>query len=335
VGQRWLAGLALVCLATVAHAETQVLRLATIAPDGTAWARELKAYAREVSDKTAGRVTLKIYYGGIAGDEMQVGERITRGQLDGAISGGALCGKLSPSMRVPMVQGVFQNREEAVHVMSGLNGLFDEELRAAGFTHLGAASIGAVILFTTSPVATLDDIKKLRLGHWDLDQIGLQIDHAIGITSIPLPPDKVNAALESKQLDGIATTPTVVLGFQLMPHLRHYLDLRTNYFYGCVLVANRSFDRVAVEDQGTLRAATAKFRARIEQVGKQQDDELLGGLFAQKGIKPLPVSAALRSEYLVAARQAREQLGDKLGVPAATLQRVLALLADFRAARTN
>jgi TRAP-type transport system periplasmic protein len=331
----WTAGLALLCLAGAARAETQVLRLATIAPDGTAWARELRALAREVSDNTAGRVALKIYFGGIAGDEVQVGDRISRGQLDGAISGGALCGKLSPSMRVPMVQGVFQNRDEAVHVMTGLKSLFDEEFHAAGFTHLGAASIGAVILFTTVPVATLDDLKKLKLGHWDLDEIGLRIDHAIGLTSIPIPPDKVNPALEAKQLEGLATTPTVVLGFQMMPHLRYYLDLKTNYFYGCVVVSNRSFDRVSTEDQVTLRAAAAKFRARIEQVGKQQDDELLGGLFAQKGIKPLPVSAALRNEYLVAARQARELLGDKLGVPAATLQRVLALLADFRAARTN
>ncbi len=233
-------------------------------------------------------------------------------------------------------QGIDGNEYVQTRLAPDMLNLAGQVQRASDTAKFGGARLsqGQAPSFADEE-ATLDDLKKLKLGHWDLDEIGLRIDHAIGLTSIPIPPDKVNPALEAKQLEGLATTPTVVLGFQMMPHLRYYLDLKTNYFYGCVVVSNRSFDRVSTEDQVTLRAAAAKFRARIEQVGKQQDDELLGGLFAQKGIKPLPVSAALRNEYLVAARQARELLGDKLGVPAATLQRVLALLADFRAARTN
>ena len=262
-----------------------------------------------------------------------MGERIARGQLDGSISGGALCQKLAPSMKVTAVPGMFQSREEAVHVMTALNGVFDEELRRSGYAYLASASIGGVILFTTVPVATLDDIRRLRLGSWDLDGIGLMVNRAIGMQSVPMPAEQVNPSFEAKQIEGLATTPTVVLAWQLTPYLKYFLDLRISHFYGCTVIASRVFDRLSIEDQTAVRTAAAKFRVRVEEVGKQQDDELLGGLLAQKGIRPLPVSPTLRNQFLVAARQAREQLGDKLGVPGETLQRVLALLADFRANR--
>jgi TRAP-type C4-dicarboxylate transport system substrate-binding protein len=319
-------------LAAVARAEPPgiVLRIGTIAPDGTAWAREMKAYARDVEAGTKGRVKMKIYFGGISGDELQVGERIRAGQLDGTLSGGAFCQKLAPSMRLTAIQGLFQNRDEASHVMGALNALFEDELRSLSFVLLGTAGVGPVILFTNKPVHTLDEVRRLKLSRWSLDDVGLAMDRALGIHSVPLAPDAVSPALEAHEVDGIFTSPTAVLAWQMHAHLRYYLDLRTSYYYGCTALAGRAFDRLSVEDQQILRAATAKFRVRLEEVGGQQDEALLGGLFQKQGLQPLKVSNEMRSEFLAAARQARQQLADQL-VPAVSLRRALAVLADFRA----
>ena len=46
----------LVLLAGVAQADTVLLRFATPAPEGTAWAREGVAFQREVESATQGRV---------------------------------------------------------------------------------------------------------------------------------------------------------------------------------------------------------------------------------------------------------------------------------------
>src|SRR3954464_12165284 len=84
------------------------LRMATLVPDGTAWARELKAFAREVEDGASLKV--KIYWGGIAGDEREMVSRARRGQLD-AIAGAAVCTELAPSLQVTRLQGLFPNRD--------------------------------------------------------------------------------------------------------------------------------------------------------------------------------------------------------------------------------
>ncbi|MBP6597650.1 MAG: hypothetical protein KA196_09065, partial [Arenimonas sp.] len=50
--RRLLAGLLLACLA--APATAQVIKIATLAPDGSAWMRELRAAAAEVKQGTGG-----------------------------------------------------------------------------------------------------------------------------------------------------------------------------------------------------------------------------------------------------------------------------------------
>src|SRR5438270_13701597 len=89
-----------------ARADEVTLRMGTMAPEGTAWARELNAFARDVAARTNGQVHIRWYFGGISGEEPTMGERIRRGQLDGAASGGPLCETLAPSMRVMRVVGL-------------------------------------------------------------------------------------------------------------------------------------------------------------------------------------------------------------------------------------
>ena len=90
----WLTG--------AAGAEPKVtLRISTNAPEGSFWARELRGMANEIDGAMHGAVSVKMYYGGIAGDERQVQQRIGRGQLDGLASGGDICMDVSPAIRAP------------------------------------------------------------------------------------------------------------------------------------------------------------------------------------------------------------------------------------------
>jgi TRAP-type C4-dicarboxylate transport system substrate-binding protein len=160
--------LAVLGAGALAHADPVTLRMATIAPEGTAWARELAAYAREIEGNTNGAVHVKIYYSSIAGDEFTVIDRIKRDQLDGAI-GSESCMVLSPSMRVTRVVGLFQSREESAYVVTRLKPILDEEFAQKGFVNLGEANLGPEVLYTRDPVRSLADLRKVRFWVWDLD----------------------------------------------------------------------------------------------------------------------------------------------------------------------
>ena len=104
-----------------AAAEPIVLRVGTAAPDGTGWAREFTAFARWVEAEAKGALRIKLYFNSVAGDEIEMGERVRRGQLDGVASGQFLCQQLAPSMRVLRLPGLFQNRDEARDIVTRLH----------------------------------------------------------------------------------------------------------------------------------------------------------------------------------------------------------------------
>jgi TRAP-type transport system periplasmic protein len=322
--------LALALVAGVAHAEPKhVIRLSCIAPEGSLWGREMRAFAREVESGTRGGVHVKTYLGGITGTEAELPERFRRNQLDGAASGGMFCQQAAPSMRILRVQGVFNDRDEAAYISRKLRDTIDAEMKANGFINLGTVGLGSDSVLVRSPVTTLDELRKQRLWLWDLDEVGIQMSRGIGLQVVTLPVEQAAQGFDDKQTDGFIAIPTAVLGFQWYTRARYLLPLHMGFITACMPLTRRSFDRLSLEQQKIMLAAAAKLAARIDDLSRRQDDALLGGLFQKQGVQPLPVSSAMRREFLGAARQIRERLGEKL-VPKALLERVLAWLADYR-----
>src|SRR4051812_29997260 len=110
----------LVASATFAE-EPTVLKFASIAPDGSILAQEIKRWGQDVDAATAGRLKIKWYFNGVAGDELEQGDRMMKGQLDGSAGGQMFCNRVIPSMRVTRLPGVFQSREEAADAINRLS----------------------------------------------------------------------------------------------------------------------------------------------------------------------------------------------------------------------
>src|SRR4051812_49315438 len=113
--------LALVAAAATAHADAPVqLRFAGIAPEGTGWGREARAFARQIETASEGRLTVHMYLGGIAGDDLEMGQRMRRDQLDGVLSAGTVCQEVAPSFKVFRIPGLIQDRGEISYVLTRL-----------------------------------------------------------------------------------------------------------------------------------------------------------------------------------------------------------------------
>ncbi len=64
-------------------AQAQSFKIATLAPEGSSWLREMRAAADEVKQRTEGRVEFRYYPGGVMGDDATVMRKIRLGQLQG------------------------------------------------------------------------------------------------------------------------------------------------------------------------------------------------------------------------------------------------------------
>lgn len=328
---------ALACAAALlaglpAAAEQRVLRVATIAPDGTAWARELKAFARGVLPDTGGQVEIKLYLGGIAGDDVQAAERIKRGQLDGVGSGGVLCDRLSPTMRA--VHALADDRAAAAYALGRLRPVIEEEFRRSGYVYFGGFGLGPAAYYLRAPVKDFSDLRKVKLWVWDLDEVLTQQVPAIGLTSVPLPVAEASRAYDEGRVDGFIALPAAAQAFQWATQAPWVLDLRLGFISACLILADRAFDALSFEAREGLRAAAAKLFLRLEDVGRRQDEALLDGIIERQGLKRNALGPALRSAYRTARSGVWEKVSETI-LPKPVLDRVAKTLAEFEHGRTE
>lgn len=320
----------LALFAAPAAADPIVLRFATVAPEGSPWARETQAFARNVEARSEGQVHIKWYLGGVAGDELEQGERIRRGQLAGSATGQMLCERIAPSLRIARLPGVFQDRDEAAYVMNRLQPALAAEAHQAGFILASNFGIGPDVLFTRRPVKSMAELRKLRLWHWDLDEVGIATSRAMGLEVVPLPIAEAARAYDEGRIDGFFAIPSAALAFQWSARATYVIDLRRSYIWGCLIWSEAQGLALAPELQRALGLAAGAVQPRIEAAGRETDDALLGGLFAKQGLQVLAVDEGFREEFFASARAARERVGARYVRPQ-LLDQVLRMLADFRA----
>jgi TRAP-type transport system periplasmic protein len=320
---------ALALLSAVAHADPVRLRFASVAPEGTSWAREFAALTREVAAATQGEVQLKFYLGGVAGDELTVLDRIRRGQLDGSAAA-INCELLAPSFRVAHLLGLFRSRDEFRHVLGKLRQRLYKEFQAAGFAGLGLGNFGSVMLFSRYPVRNMAELRQHRYWVWKLDDVWTRFLPLMGVNGVPLDLPEAARAYEDKRTDGFFSVPMGALAFQWSAQTRYFSDMHMAAVPGCLIVAQRALDALPIVHQQALRAAGARMEVRFEEIGQREDAALVGGLFERQGLTRVHADANFRTEFFEAARLARERIGAELVAPE-LIQQVLSWLGDYRA----
>ena len=321
---------ALLLLSTSAAADVVKLRMASAAPDGTAWAREMRALAREVSADSFGAIEIKWYYGGLAGDEELALSRVRAGQLEG-MAAGAICMRLAPSLRILRVPGMFGNWAESLYVLGRIRAAVTGEFAQSGLTVLGDGGFGNDIIFSRHPVASMADLRKGRFAFWNIDDVARASFEALGMNAVPLKIEDATHAYEAGQIDGIITMPSAALAFQWSSIVGYFSDLPLAFMPACLVVSRSVFEALPIDKQRTLREASAKFQARMNDLGQELDQRLMGGLFEHQGLKKIRATKLFRSEFFSAVQRIRTRLTETNVVPGSLMDRAFSWLADYRA----
>jgi TRAP-type C4-dicarboxylate transport system substrate-binding protein len=323
--------LALVCaLGSIASADPITLRFATAAPDGTAWARLFRAMGRDIEADSKGALMTKWYFGGIAGSELDSLHRMKRNQLDAVMSGGPVCMQLAPSLRALRLIGLYASRAEASYVLGRLRPTIEREITDAGFHNVGEAMLGPDVLFTRTPVTSVAELRQTKLWVWDVDPTMLAQFRAIGVPAVGMGVERAARAYEEHQIDGFLSVPTAALAFQWSAATKSLLQPRLGYLPGCMVMTQRLWDTLDVGERAVINGALAKFLARLEDLGRRQDAELLGGLFERQGLKTVTISPAFATELLALAKTARGAVRGTL-LPGELIDRVTQWVGDYRA----
>jgi TRAP-type C4-dicarboxylate transport system substrate-binding protein len=117
-----LVGLMLLTLglaATAVEART-VIKLATLVPDGSVWDQALNEMGADWQERSDGRVTLRIYPGGVAGDEPDVVRKMRIGQIHAASLTVTGLAEIDPAFKVFTIPLFWDSYEELLFVLEAM-----------------------------------------------------------------------------------------------------------------------------------------------------------------------------------------------------------------------
>jgi TRAP-type C4-dicarboxylate transport system substrate-binding protein len=280
---------------------------------------------------SAGRVTVRLYAGGVAGDDPDVVRKMRLGTLNAGVLTAVGMAEIDRSVYALGVPMMYDSTEEVYGTLESVRPGLEAGLRARGFVVLAWADGGWVRFFSKRPVARPDDLRALRLFSWAGDTETVELLKAARFNPVPLPSTELATALQTGLVEAFNAPPGVALLAQYFNHARHMTDLRWQLLLGAVVVTEELWAKVPADLQPKLRAAaeTAGRRLREEmRAGEARDVEAM----ARRGLAVVPVDEAALAEWRRLLADLHPRIRGPV-VPAAAFDEALAARDAWRAAR--
>jgi TRAP-type C4-dicarboxylate transport system substrate-binding protein len=260
------ASLALLLLGAVAEAKT--LKIATVAPDGSAWMVEMRKAGDEIAEKTRGRVKLKFYPGGVMGNQKTVLRKMRAGQLHGgAFTSGAL-DQIYPDVELYSLPLLFHSYDEVDHVRKHVDQTIREGLAERGLEALAIGESGFAHLMSQKPIRLVGDLDGAKVWVVEDDLMSEVAFESAGVSAVPLPIADVYTALQTHLIDTVAAPPVATIAFQWHTKVRYVTDVPLMYLVGFFAIDRKVFDRLSPGDQRILREVVAASAARLDVEGR-------------------------------------------------------------------
>ncbi len=271
---RFLAWSCLVALLwpQASHArQALVVRLATLVPDRSVWGKPLREMSAEWKAATESRVTVRLYPGGVAGDDPDLVRKMRIGQLQAAtltVTGLAEIDSAFALFEIPLF---FDSYEEYFHVLEKMEPLLKERLKSKGFVFLHWGHAGWINLFTTRPVATVAELRQLKLFVWAGNDSMVSWWKDNGFRPVPLAVTDIPTGLQTGLIEALPSTPLAALFLQWFRSTPYMLDLSFAPLVGATVMTDSSWRKISESDQETMLAIARRAGERFRKEIPQQD----------------------------------------------------------------
>ena len=281
-----------------AHAGPIVIKMATIAPEGSSWHQVLQEMGAEWKEVSGGKVTLRIYPGGVVGDEDAMLRKMRVGQLHAAAITGLGLAFLDRSfygLHVPMM---YASDKEFDYVRDRLAPLLEKRLEEKGYVVLNWGDAGWVYFFAREPFMHPSEMKTMKL------YIGAGISGAFN------------------------ATPLAAVAFQWFALAPNMADFKWAPLTGATIIDKRAWENIPEELRPKIlkvsRDASERLRHEIRNLNEQAMKAMV-----ENGLKITKISPSVEAEWRKIVEDIYPQIRGKIN-PADVFDVVVKYRDEFR-----
>ncbi|WP_316366267.1 TRAP transporter substrate-binding protein [Candidatus Thiodiazotropha sp. CDECU1] len=326
---RIMSTLLLLLLLSPSSQAATTLKIATLAPDGTNWMKQMRAAAKQIKQQTEGRVKIRFYPGGVMGNDNSVLRKIRIGQLHGgALTGGGLS-IIYKDAHLYTLPFQFRNLEEVDAVRQIMDPQILKGIKKQGYISFGLSEGGFAYLLSNSPVTSTNNMKELRIWIPEGDQVNASMFQSLGISPVPLPLTDVLTGLQTGLIDTIASAPIGAIALQWHTRVSYLTQVPLAYLYATLVLKEKTFNKLEKGDQSILKQILETTFDKIDQQNRKDNEQALLALKKQ-GIEFVSPSASQQQAWETHANSTIRKLSDEKVFSKQMLNRMQSLIQQQR-----
>ncbi len=308
----------------------EVIKIASIAPNGSLYHRVLQEIGEAYRNSQGPRARAIVYPDSLQGTEADTVRRMRVGQLDGSMLSIVGLSQIDPSVAaLQFMPMMFRSWDEVDYVREQLRPELEAKLAAKGFVVLMWGEAGWVQFFTREPITRPEDFKRTRVFAWAGHPAQVGLMRSLGFRPVALPIADILPALETGIIDTVPVAPMWALVGQFDRVARYMLPINWVPIVGATVFRKRTFDAMRPDVREAVMAAARAGGEKLRAYRVVQDQESIRAM-RNRGLTVQTMTPEIEQAWREVALEAWPRLRGSM-VPADTFDKVRASLEAYRA----
>lgn len=310
-----------------------VLKVATLAPEGSSWMNLFHEWGKNIETKTGGKLKVKFYAGGVAGDERDVVRKMRLGQLNAAAVTAIGLGLIQSEVRVLELPMMIKNYAELDYVRNAMDADFRKKFEDKGYVLLGWGDVGPVHIYSNTPLKSKADLTQTKLWAWTDDPLVKTMFKQLGSNGVPLGVPDVLTSLQTGLINACYGSPLSMVTLQWSTKVKYMTSMQLSQAIGATVVSKRDWDKLTPDVQKIVMEEAKTMEGKLLKTIRSDNEQALKSM-KNAGVQVVDTPAAMQKEFEEQALALRPILEkDPVVYTHDFRAKVEKLLADFRAGK--
>lgn len=286
-------------------ADQFVLKVAVPIPRSQEVAIEAKKYNDKLAAMTDNAVQVRVYWGGAAGDDVDVLRKMRAGQMDGAPLSLELVSQFVRQVLVLASPALFNNYKQVDAARQALTPAMEAEAYVNGFKIMAWADVGRLRLLSKKPLESISDFKKMRPWLYPQSEMLKEFYRSVGATGVPLGIAEVYGGLQTNMIDVVWGSALVAAALQWHSGTSYISERGLGFISGGFVFRRGAWDALPKNVQDSMLKLSAE-SARENQLNLRKQDERSYQRLVQRG--HIPQKAKNEKEWWDAGKNLRQRM---------------------------
>jgi len=256
-----------------------ILRIGTIAPAGISYGKYMDKQMKELEKLTDHRVKVKLYPGGVLGDESAMVKMVQEGELDGAVLTTLSLGEVAPETLVLSLPYLFRDEYEMEFIIEKYESIFVGYARERGIEILGLSPMGSAQIFSTIPILKPDELRDRKVGCPEKSKFFTEFFRSARWQSpVSLSLSKVQSALSSGKVEVVFGNAAGVVLLGWYPYIRHTVMECFSVAFVVAFVNSDWYQNLPEEIRSTITKVSREQRKKMLKWARRDDEIAMLGL---------------------------------------------------------